>query len=139
LLKIPARNFACFVMTPRRAELLQKALGAQAAQADFIAFLDDDDLYAPEYLERTLAVFDRYPQVEVVCMGVSFFGVNAVQGEAAYQQAMERTLCEAKRLEAEPGVILFGDTLLEALLNRVPMAFQRPVVHRKALIDIRKT
>ena len=109
-----------------------KNTGAQAARGDIIAFLDDDDLYAPEYLERALYVLERYPEVSVVFMGVSWFGANAEWGEEAYRQAMDKTLQEARGIEAEPGVILFGDALVGALLNRVPMAFQRPVVRRRA-------
>lgn len=113
-----------------------KNTGAQAARGDVIAFLDDDDLYAPEYLERALHVLDRYPQVDVVFMGVSWFGANAQWGEEAYRQAMQKILQEADGTETEPGVILFGDALVGALLNRVPMAFQRPVVRRRAFESI---
>lgn len=109
-----------------------KNFGAQAGHADIIAFLDDDDLYAPEYMERAIYVLERYPQIDVVFMGVSWFGANAKWGEDAYQQAMQKTLQEAKGVEVEPGVILFGEALVGALLNRVPMAFQRPVVRRRA-------
>lgn len=109
-----------------------KNTGAQAARGDIIAFLDDDDLYAPVYLERALHVLDRYPQVDVVFMGVSWFGAHAKWGEDAYRQAMQKILQEAGGSEAEPGVTLFGDALVGALLNRVPMAFQRPVVRRRA-------
>lgn len=109
-----------------------KNTGAQAARGDIIAFLDDDDLYAPEYLERALYVLDRYPQVDVVFMGVSWFGTNARWGEEAYRQAMQKMLQEAGGTETEPGVTLFEDALVGALLNRVPMAFQRPVVRRRA-------
>jgi glycosyltransferase involved in cell wall biosynthesis len=113
-----------------------KNTGAQAARGDVIAFLDDDDLYAPEYLERALHVLDHYPHVDVVFMGVSWFGDNAKWGEEAYRQAMKKILQEADGAETEPGVILFGDALVGALLNRVPMAFQRPVVRRPAFESI---
>jgi len=109
-----------------------KNLGAHAGHAEIIAFLDDDDLYSPEYLERAIHVLDHYPEIDVVFMGVSWFGANAKWGENVYQEAMKKTLNEAKWVEREPGVILFDEALVGALLSRVPMAFQRPVVRRRA-------
>jgi glycosyltransferase involved in cell wall biosynthesis len=105
-----------------------KNSGAAMANGEIVAFLDDDDLYAPAYLERAVAVLDKYPEVQLVFMGVSWFGENAKWGEQAYRQAMQKTLEQAKGWELEPGVIRFGESLVAALLNSVPMAFQRPVM-----------
>jgi glycosyltransferase involved in cell wall biosynthesis len=40
--------------------------GVEKAKGDFIAFLDDDDFNHPDRLERSLEVFQRYPEVDVV-------------------------------------------------------------------------
>jgi glycosyltransferase involved in cell wall biosynthesis len=109
-----------------------KNTGASLARGDVLAFLDDDDLYAPTYLARALAVLDRHPEVQVVFMGVSWFGSAAAWGEQAYRGSMQRTLAEAQGQEIEPAVLRFDDRLVPALLDRVPMAFQRPVVRRSA-------
>jgi glycosyltransferase involved in cell wall biosynthesis len=41
-------------------------LGLSEARGQFVAFLDADDLYLPEKLERQLEVFARYPEVDIV-------------------------------------------------------------------------
>ena len=40
-----------------------KNAGASVSSADILAFLDDDDLYAPSYLERAVSVLDKHPEV----------------------------------------------------------------------------
>ncbi|MDX1250973.1 MAG: glycosyltransferase family 2 protein [Gammaproteobacteria bacterium] len=113
-----------------------KNTGAMASQGEILTFLDDDDLYTPTYLERALDVLDRYPDIQVVFMGVAWFGTNAAWSENAYRGAMQKTLEEARGTEIEPEVLFFGEPLIAALLNRVPMAFQRPVVRRQAFEKI---
>src|SRR5574337_113700 len=111
---------------------VSKSVGAESARGEIIAFLDDDDLYHPVYIERAVAILDAHPDVDVLFMGVSWFGKAGAWGEQAYAQGMEHTLAEAQGTEVEPGLIIFDDRLLGALLGRIPMAFQRPVVRRSA-------
>src|SRR6266850_2661502 len=109
-----------------------KNTGTLTSLGQVIAFLDDDDLYAPTYLARALDVLDRIPELDVVFMGVSWFGSAADWADGAYQRAMMNALGLAKGIEIEPGLIRFGPELFGTLLSTVPMAFQRPVVRRKA-------
>lgn len=111
-----------------------KNSGIRAAQGEILAFLDDDDCYAPTYLARARDVLDRHPDLDVVFMGVSWFGSNSAWGQANYDQAMAGFLAQAHGDVQADGLIRFGDALLPALLKSVPMAFQRPVV-RKAALD----
>ncbi len=113
-----------------------KTSGALAGHGKILAFLDDDDLYAPTYLERALHVLDTNPDIQVVFMGVSWFGSSAKWGDTAYQEAMGKLLNDAQGAEIEQGVIKFDEQLFPALLKRVPMAFQRPVVRREAFQQV---
>lgn len=110
-----------------------KNTGVDNATAEILAFLDDDDLYGREYLERALDILDRNPDLDVVFMGVTWFGAASQWGQRNYAEAMAKTLGEAQGKIVEAGVLAFDDNLLDALLKSVPMAFQRPVVRKQAL------
>jgi glycosyltransferase involved in cell wall biosynthesis len=107
-----------------------KNAGMELARGEFLAYLDDDDLYEPAYLESAIHVLRERPDIRVVFMGVSAFGQKAAASEAVYAAAMQRTLRRACGTELSPGLILFGEPLVDALVRSVPMAFQRPVVRR---------
>lgn len=113
-----------------------KNTGIRLALAPVIAFLDDDDLYAPTYLERAMDLLDRHPELDLVFMGVSWFGSAGENGQRNYDEAMARALDQARGEQIEDGVIVFGEMLFDALLRSVPMGFQRPVVRRDALENI---
>lgn len=110
-----------------------KNTGARAARGEALAFLDDDDLYAPAYLERAALALQRNPQLDLVFMGVDWFGSRADYGRGAYEKGMATVASIARGQPAPDGTLLFDRRLLlQALLRLVPMAFQRPVVRRAA-------
>ena len=112
-----------------------KNAGIAVARGEVIAFLDDDDLLEAHYLARAIDVLDRHPEVDVLFMGVGWFGERASFSEAAHAQSLERTLARAVPERLECGVLLWQDaSLFPALLQSVPMPFQRPVV-RRAVLD----
>lgn len=115
--------------TPRRSAAARNT-AVRAAQGEILAFLDDDDLLAPDFIERALGVLDRHQDIDVVCVGVSWFGKNADWTEKDCLPTLQRTLQEAQGRALEPGVLAFGPALLGALVKRVPMAFQQQVVRR---------
>ncbi len=113
-----------------------KNTGIRAATASVITFLDDDDLYTPAYLEKALSVIQRCPEIDVLFMGVSWFGAGGEWAEKEYVRAMGKTLKIAQGKRTGATLVGFGSELLTAMLQSVPMAFQRPVVRRDALRTI---
>lgn len=107
-----------------------KSLGAQAARGRFVAFLDDDDLWHPEYLERARRAFEVAPQLNVLFMGVKWFGPRAEHGQQAQDRNLRLILEQTGARRDGAGLYRFDDRLFGALLQRVPMPFQRPVVRR---------
>lgn len=120
---------------PGRGGAAAKNRGIDESTGDFIAYLDDDDLYDSDYLKRAYETLQRHAEIDVVYMGVSWFGSNGAWGQNNYDQTMARFLESARGTRAGD-VSLFDTTLLPALLKSVPMAFQRPVVRRSALARI---
>jgi len=113
-----------------------KAKGITTSSGEIVAFLDDDDLFHPEFLQSALAVFEQHPEIDVLFMGVDWFGSNAKAEADGHQSAVARVFSIAQPVEVEPDLWMFDHRLLAALLRTVPMCFQRPVVRRNALDGI---
>ena len=113
-----------------------KAVGTAATTGELVCFLDDDDLLAPDYVARAVEVLARNADVDVLFMGVDWFGTAADYGARTHGESMARVLAEAPPQKRDGGLLVFDDALLPALLRRVPMPFQRPVVRRAALARI---
>ena len=110
-----------------------KNTGIRCATAPIIAFLDDDDRYAPGFLARAVAILSRHQDLDGLFMSVSWFGKRQPLDAAESQRTMDRTLSRAAGIEREPGLLVFGQSLFDALMQSVPLPFQRVVVRRAAL------
>lgn len=110
-----------------------KNTGIRSATAPILAFLDDDDLYAPQFLARAADVLSRHSDLDGLFMGVSWFGFRQTLAAEESQRAMDHTLSLAEGIERESGLLVFGPHLFTTLLQMVPMPFQRVVVRRAAL------
>lgn len=114
-----------------------KNTGIAIAHGEILAFLDDDDLYDPRYLARALDILDRHADIDVLFMGVGWFGRDAQRSESAHRASLARTLARAPPDAVAHSVLRWRDAkLLPALLQSVPMPFQRPVVRRAAMARI---
>lgn len=110
--------------------------GVAASKAPIVTFLDDDDLFAADCLEKASEVLSRHPDIKIVFLGLSWFGTGAEWANQAADRAIRRTIGAAQGVRVEPGLLRFGGDLFMALLNSVPNAFQHPVVRRAAFAEI---
>lgn len=109
-----------------------KSAGAAAARGDVVAFLDDDDLWEHTYLERADRALAAAPEVQVLFMGVRWFGERARSGQEAQDRNMSIIRQQSGARKDATGLERYaGDALFKALLERVPMPYQRPVVRRE--------
>lgn len=113
-----------------------KHAGALAARGEILAFLDDDDLWSPEYLASAIRILEAARDVRVLFMGVRWFGERAEAGQAAQERGMAAIRAQTAARPDPDGVLRFGEDLFTALLERVPMPFQRPVTYRDDYLEI---
>lgn len=109
-----------------------KAIGARLARGPLLTFLDDDDLYAHDLLARALDAFAANDRIDVLFVGVRWFGRHAPRCVGEQAESMDRVLQVAPPTACSDEVWLFDDRLVEGLLQAIPMDFQRVVVRRAA-------
>ena len=106
-----------------------KNAGINAAHGEIILILDDDDLLMPDALERIHFAFSNYPRIDCLFLGVDPFGTYA-DGPARSRDAALSAIIDKSNPEERDGLYFFSDALFDALLDAVPIDFQRPAARR---------
>lgn len=107
----------------------------RTATGEVIFFLDDDDLLGVDALAQIDAAFRDDANLNCLFVNVEPFGSDAEGTRHNQTQAVTRVLATmGERLEGTEGVLrLHSDLLFGALLERIPMAFQRVAIKRAQL------
>lgn len=106
-----------------------KNAGVKAAKGDVILILDDDDLLMPGALTRVSQAFSAHPAIDCLFIGARPFGPYAAGPSQSAASALRRILEKTHPVERD-GLYFFADSLFEALLDSVPIDFQRPAARR---------
>jgi glycosyltransferase involved in cell wall biosynthesis len=136
LLALAGPNARLIALAESHGGAAAKSAGAREARGQVLAFLDDDDLWRGDYLEKANAALLASPEVRVLFMGVRWFGERGEAGQQAQDRGMDIIRRQAGADPDSAGLARFQDGLFEALLDRVPMPFQRPVVRREDYLAI---
>lgn len=107
-----------------------KNAGVRAATGEIVTILDDDDLLAPTALETICRAFADHPQLDCLFLGVEPFGPYAAGVAESRRTAMARFVEGATR--ADNGLCFFDERLFPALVQSVPIDFQRPAARKGA-------
>lgn len=108
-----------------------KSEGVRRSHCDLVAFLDDDDLYEPTFIEEIKRAFEEHRDDDIIFVGVGFFSNERVIDQSRYSDFLDKVIEDAGGTEMPSGFFSFSDSLLKALLlTGVPMAFQRPTLRR---------
>ena len=109
--------------------------GMKAAVGELVTFLDDDDLLKPDALKTIDAAFRDGIGLDCLFLNVEPFGASAEGTRRNQDQAL--SLLFGKMGQAVPAkgeiVPLDSESLFIALLNHLPIAFQRVAIKRFAL------
>src|SRR3569832_1223069 len=107
----------------------------RTATGEVIFFLDDDDLLGVDALAQIDAAFRDDANLDCLFVNVEPFGSDAEGTRHNQTQTMTHILTtKNESLEGTEGVLrLHSDLLFGALLERIPMAFQRVAIKRAQL------
>lgn len=110
--------------------------GIEAATGDFVTFLDDDDLLTNNALQEISKVLVNNRELDCLFLSIEPFGPLA-EGTRENQGATLARVLEDLGITMRTGTCPIPDNqaLFVALLKRLPMAFQRPVVRKQSLLS----
>lgn len=108
------------IRTPNRGIVRARNLGAKKATSKFVALLDADDKYSPDYLARCCEILETYPNVTFVGSWVQYFddnkgiwpGWNAEPPYVLYHNTVNSS-----------GIVIRRKALLDAGLNQNEMEY----------------
>jgi glycosyltransferase involved in cell wall biosynthesis len=103
--------------------------GISAATGEFVGFLDSDDLWKPDKLERQVDFFARHPEVDVVFSDVEVAGGGeAIPSLVALMSRFQETL---RRKSMAEECILSGREMYLCLLEEIPVKPTALLVRRE--------
>jgi glycosyltransferase involved in cell wall biosynthesis len=153
----PFRSRIVYLSHENRGVSAARNTGIKAARGRFLAFLDPDDIWEPDYLEVQLGILEGDETVDVVYPNASIFGdgplvgreymdVCPSDGEVTFESLVEQSCnvmisCVSRR-EAITAVGMFDEALRSSedydLWLRVVKAGYRITYHRRTLVQYRR-
>jgi hypothetical protein len=112
--------------------------GVEAASAEYVVHLDDDDLLAANAIEQCISALAEFPEADVVFFAASGFGPRAEHFNRVQPEGVRRVIGLGLGIRARPDIVVFGPDLFTALLVTVPIAFQRVLSSRNAWQKVSK-
>jgi glycosyltransferase involved in cell wall biosynthesis len=100
-----------------------------SASGELLAFLDSDDLWKPEYLERQVRFLDEHPEVDLV-----FSDMELQEKSATFPSLMGLMQCFPRMLEGKPRheeYTFSGREMYICLLEEVPVKPTATVARRE--------
>jgi len=105
--------------------------GVAEARGDYVIHLDDDDLLDPDTIATSLSVLQKHPDLDLVFINARGFGPQSEHFNHVQPKAIERVISLGSGKHSHSDLVCFGPQLTRALLQTVPIAFQRVMLRRE--------
>jgi glycosyltransferase involved in cell wall biosynthesis len=105
--------------------------GMATATGDAIAFLDSDDLWKPEKLERQVSFLSRFPQVDIVFTNLHLMGNSVPNG--LLMNIMQRFTGLLTRSHTANEYVFTGREMYLCLLEEIPIKPSAVLFRRQVL------
>lgn len=116
----PYRDRIVYLSKPNGGLASARNFGLRKARGQYVALLDSDDIWEPDFLEHLLARMESNPQIGLVFPNATFFGSGGLVGKRYYE------LFPKPDLEA-------GQISLQRLLRREIYIFGSLLLRRESL------
>ncbi len=103
--------------------------GFEAATGEYFIKFDDDDRLTPEFLEKTIAILDQYPEVDFVGTDHWIIDINNQRDENATKQNSQRW----GRTKLTEGIV---NNLLEVVFIQQSFQVGATLFRRQDLLDV---
>lgn len=117
----PYRNRITYIIQENRGSSGARNTALKAARGEYVAMLDSDDLWHPEYLASQLSLLDADPTIDIVYPDVLLFGseqIGTIRWSDAYPVGGEVSFLRVLGRECQ---IFTGVTARREMLLRVGM------------------
>jgi len=116
----PYRDRIVYLSKPNGGLSSARNFGLRKARGRYIALLDSDDIWEPDFLEQLLARMESNPHIGLVFTNATFFGSGGLVGKH-YYEVFPKPLLES------------GQISLQKLLNREIQIFVSLLLRRELL------